>query len=239
MGRETTVDPRTNEFVFEFRFKPNAYVFDNRGEWAETLLRDFNLEHWAIDDNSVRLFNKQQSKELVVGFSNAALVARDVETKNYFPELATKMVHSVLNLTNFGSLVLVNRLGVRSRFCTPFSGPFGKLVERFARVYAQPSSSVMKAVGDSARLVDIGAPLNFEDEDGLFNTMCGPMNRDQLKQFFLKKDGLPEVALFFDIDYFQRPAIKMTAGQISPVVVTYASKSWELHERLRDLILRG
>ncbi len=239
MARESTVDPRTNEFVFEFRFKPNAHIFDYRGEWAETIARDFDLEHWAIDDNSVRLFNKQQSKELMVGFSNAALIVRDVETKNYFPELATKMIHSVLNLAEFGSPVLINRLGVRSRFCTPFGGPFDKLMERFANAYVQPSPTVMKAVGNSARLVDIGAPLNFEDEDGLFNTTCGTMNRDQLKQFFLKKEGLPEVALYFDIDYFQRPATKMNAGQVSPIVVNYAHKSWELHDRLRDLILRG
>ena len=53
----------------------------------------------------------------------------------------------------------------------------------------------------NAKLLDIAGPLDFQDQYGNFNTLSGPIHEGQIGQFFDRKEGLPAVGLFFDIDY--------------------------------------
>ncbi len=229
---------KVNEIVAEFRYPPNARVLDRRGEWAAILSKAFELKEWAIDNSSIRLMNKEQSRLLCVGFRNSFLFLIDSESQTYFSDLATKMVRSVFSLDGFGSPT-IDRIGVRSKFGTPFTGKFPDLVKRFARNYAVPTDRALKVFPPSARLIDIGSPLNFEDEDGFFNTTCGPMERNQMKQFFSKSEGFPEVGLYFEIDYFRSPSLVMTADELSKTITDFAFKSWDFHDRVNDAVLKG
>jgi hypothetical protein len=239
MAKDAKVDPRTNEIVTEIRFPPNARVLDHRGEWATILSEELDLKEWAIDENTVKLTNAAASRFVSVGFQNAVVMARDVETKNFFPDFAGKVIRKLFSFENFGPLILVRRLGVRSKYCTQFKGDFSELVRLLAQHYVAPTHSVVKTFGPSAKLVDIGAPLNFEDEQDFFNTNCGPMKRGQLRQFFQKNEGFPDVALYFEIDYFSRPDAKLKADDVIRDVSRFATRSWEFNERVRDAVIKG
>jgi hypothetical protein len=238
MPKEQGVDPRTNELITEVRFKPNPRVLDHRGEWAEALISSLDLPAWQIDDNSVKVANKDATRIVTLGFQNVIAQARDIETKNFFPEFASKAIRTIFTLDGFGP-VEVGRIGVRSKFCNYFRGEFSDLVSRSSQRYVMPTKALANVFGRSARLIDIGAPLNFEDEDGFFNTNCGPMNRDQLKQFFVKNEGFPEVGLYFEIDYFSKPQSILRAEVVAESVSRFAVKSWEFNERIRDMVLKG
>jgi hypothetical protein len=126
------VDSITNEHVLEIRYKPNPKVLDHRGTWAEEISRHMELSEWRIVENRIDIFSKTQDVHAFVGFRNAGLVARDTPTANFFPDKAVKLLRYLFSLEGFGDPLTVERLGVRSRFCTPFDGTFETLCERYA-----------------------------------------------------------------------------------------------------------
>ena len=48
---------------------------------------------------------------------------------------------------------------------------------------------------------------------------------------------MPEVALYFDIDYWKEPKELIEGKDVMKIVKTYAEEIWEIHERISNLIL--
>jgi hypothetical protein len=239
MAKERKVDLRSNEVVTEIRYPANARVLDRRGEWTAILSDEFDLKQWAIDENTVKLSNADGSRLVSVSFRNAIVMGRDLSTKNLFPDYAAKVVNRLVGFEGFGSSLYVERLGVRSKFCNQFKGSFIELVQAFAQRYVTPSQGIATVFGAAAKLVDMGAPLNFEDSDDFYNTNCGPMKRGQLRQFFTKDDGFPEVGLYFEVDYFTRPRAVLKPDNVIETISRLALRSWEFNERVRHLVTKS
>jgi len=231
------VDTITNEHVLEIRYRPNPRVLDHRGAWAQLISEHMGLKHWQIVENRLDSFSEKQVEHAFVGFRNAGYTAADTPTRNFFPERATKLLRLLFTLGDFGEDLFVERLGVRSRFCTPFSSSFEELVDLVARQYLTPTEAAREAVGAKAKLIDIGAPLNFADGLGNFNTTLGPMAAKQLSEFFRKDEGFPPVGLYYDIDYFVRPDRLLRGKEILSTVGTLADEAWDRHDSVRALVL--
>ena len=226
-----------NECVFEIRYRPNARVLDSRGDWAEELSRSMELPQWSIIENRVDLFTTDQSRRAFVSFRNAGFQAIDVPTRDYFPDQATKLMRTLLTFDTFGDRILVERIGVRQRFATPYDGTFDDLASRFASRYVSVTESARKAIGEDSVLVDVGAPLNFRDRLGEFHTVAGPMRSEEFPKFFTKNESFPDVGLYFDIDYFRQPKAAFGEREIATFVTASFRSGWERHERVLALIL--
>lgn len=57
-------------------------------------------------------------------------------------------------------------------------------------------------------LYDIGFPFVFENDNRKISITFGPMLQDQMKGFFEFEEGLPEEALFIDVDYIDKVGMK-------------------------------
>lgn len=224
-----------SEHIFEIRYKPNPKILDHRGTWAELISKHMDLSEWMIVENRIDIYDKESKNRAFVGFSNAGFVCCDSPTANYFPEKTIKFFRFVLNLDDFGSSPFIMRVGVRSKFCTPFLGSFEQLCDRYSQRYLMLTEKAWDAI--NAKLIDIGGPLNFVDRHGNFNTISGPMPAEQMKQFFSHKKEFPEVGLYYDIDYWQKSEKPVDGKEITQLISTFAKESWERHERVRDLIL--
>lgn len=231
------VDSITNEHVLEIRYKPNPKVLDHRGRWAEQISEYMDLRHWGIIENRIDIFSDNQVEHAFIGFKNSGYIAADTPTKNFFPDKASKLFRFLFSLEDFGESLFLERIGVRSRFCTPYGGSFEDLTNLFVEKFICLTTEAKDAIGNQAKLIDIGAPLNFVDRLGNFNTMSGPMIKKQLNDFFRKAEGFPEVGLYFDIDYFLRPEKLVQGKEILSYIRSFAEEAWDRHERICSLII--
>ena len=225
-----------SEHVLEVRYKPNAKILDYRGTWAEGISKEMELDQWGIVENRVDVYNKDKTILAFVGYKNAGFVVHDAQTKNYFSDKAVKFFKYLFSLEGFGKELHVNRIGVRSRFAKKYDGPFEELVQKYEQNYLTLNPEAAKVI--DAELVDIGGPLNFKDKAGNFNTMSGPMESKQLVRFFDRdSDTLPEVSLFFDIDYWIKPDEIMAERHVLNKVKTFAEASWERFEDICHIVI--
>jgi hypothetical protein len=237
VGAGRAKEAETNELIFEIRYRPNARLLDVRGDLATEIAAEMGLPDWLIIENRVDLFAKDQSQYAFVGFRNAGFKTVNAPTKDLFPDKAAKLMRMLFKNPAFGTTINVDRIGVRSRFSNPFAGTFEELCVRFATRYVSITEAT-KELLDDAKLVDIGAPLNFTDRLGNFNTMSGPMKREQFKQFFQREDPYPQVGLYYDIDYFKQPKSAMDDRDVAGAIKSFALAGWERHQRVRDFILK-
>ena len=226
-----------NEQVFEIRFKPDPEVLDHRGEWAKSTSAHLGMEHWQIVDNRFDVFNEKQVEHFFVSFRNAGYSAINTPGKSFFSERSGKFLRHLYGLTGFNDNLFIERIGVLSKFCTPFKGKYDDLVSLFSQKYMGLTDEAHEAIGKNAKIADIGAPVNFEDRFGTFNTGCGPAKRAQLQEFFSKHTSLPEIGFFYYIDYFQTPKGNLKGKDIIEIIAKLSLESWERHERVRNLVL--
>lgn len=234
---DKSISREVNEHILEIRYKPNARVLDFRGELAASISQHMELTEWRIDNNRVDVHSKDQATRMFVAFRNAGAALRNTSLPDYFPNQATKFTRHLFTLKPLSDPVTVERLGVRSRFATPSPLPFTELLHQFETKVLNVSKEALAAF--DARLIDIGAPLNFETKSGKINTNSGPMEREQLARFFEfeKKEDLPEVALYLEFDYWLRPTEPLSVKEIVALIKLYADENWQRHLRLRSLVL--
>ncbi len=230
---------RQNECTFEIRYKPNTITLDRRGEWAEALTNHTRLEHWRVDLNRIDVFSEDQDIHAYVGYKNAGLTLNDAPNKDFFPNYVHNLLSFVFKLNGFGDPKHIERIGVRKKFCTPFTGSFDDLLKRYSTKYLTIPEQAWNSLGAGTRLTDIGGHLNFEDKVGNFNTMCGPMPQKQFSDYFSNPGSFPDVGLYYDIDYWVRPQKKMSGKDVIATIKNLFNAGWERHSRVRDLIIKG
>ena len=231
--------PHASQNVLEVRFKPNARILDRRGDWVETLASKLDLPRWQIIDNRVDLFTEDRSLRAFISFRNFGYIAEDVKKLSQHQDWARKALKAVFTLPGFPTPLQTVRVGVRGRFCVAYSGSFESLRDLIVASYVAPSEALTAALGSEVLLKDIGAPLNFSDDVGNFNTHCGAMRRDQLKQFFENRDGLPEVALYYDVDYWQNEPATLGQYDLIAKVESYSKAVRTRFKQATELVLAG
>jgi len=123
-------------------------------------------------------------------------------------------------------------------FCTPFWGSFSELRDRFSTRYLNITKQGIEAIGSDAKLIDIGAPLDFTDSIGNFKTLFGPMQGEQFGDFFTRKGEFPSVGTFYNIDYSSHPQKQLTGIQVIETIREFLDAGWDRHARVRDLLIK-
>lgn len=234
MNKKNEIPKCLNEYIFEIRYKPNPKILDFRGAWAEQISDLMKFSEWRIIENRIDIFDKSSKNRAFVGFKNAGFISNDVPTANYFPDRTIKFLKFILDLDGFNAPLYVDRVGVRQKSYTEFSKGFDELLSRYSTRYLILSEKLKNIMG--AKLIDIGGPLNFADKYGNFNTMSGPMNDDQARQFLNKQEVLPKIGLYIDIDYWQKPKEIVQNEKLLKLISTYTSKCWEKQQSITELI---
>lgn len=226
-----------NQHILEIRYKPNPKILDYRGTWAEMISSHMKLPEWHILENRIDIYDKAHRNHAFVGFRNSGFVCNNSPAKSYFPNRAVRFCNFVVGLDGFEKQPFVERLGIRSKFCTSFAQGFEELKNRYASKYLHLTKEAKEVI--NARLVDIGGPLNFADRLGNFNTMSGPMEKKQILRFFenIKENEVPDVGLYYDIDYWLKPNRKMNIDEISTTIKEFAECSWDRYGRIKNLVL--
>jgi len=214
-----------SDHMVELRFKPNAKMLDRRGECAEKLSAALDLPLWSIRDNRIDVFAKDKKRGVFVTHANAGVVCQDLTHPEDFADIAEKAFWAIFVLPNFGDRITARRLGVRSKFLTKFEGTFEELRTLCLERCVKPQDGYLEIM--KAHLEDVGAPLNFVDEHGHFNTHCGPMLEKQAKELVERKHDLFPVSLYFDIDYWKTPEDKIGARDSIQFIQLCGRLEWE------------
>jgi hypothetical protein len=128
----------------------------------------------------------------------------------------------------------VERLGVRHKLGVPFDGAYEVLLDHLSKNYVQLAPRLQESLHD-AHLVDIGAPLNFTDNVGNFNTSVGPVKEAQLRDFLGKREGIPAIGVYIDVDYWVKPGGLLTDSETVAKVSAFAAAAYRRAEILREL----
>lgn len=228
-----------NEHILEIRYKPNPKILDQRGKWAEEISAHMKMPDWVVVENRVDIFNKDRRDRAYVGFRSLGYICHGSQTKIYFPDQAVKFMKFVFEYDEFDKAPLIERIGVRSRFCTKYEKTFDDLRDLYCSRYVVLSDKANKAI--NAKVVDVAGYWNFADDLGNFNTQSGPMISTQISQFFNDVDiaTVPEVGLYFDVDYSVKPKRNMKEQEIVSVVHGFAERAWKRNDDLKSIVLEG
>jgi hypothetical protein len=223
------------EYITEIRYTPNPKILDYRGTWAEKIKVLTGLPKWRIDQNRVDVHTEEDTARAFVSYRNAGYVIQDSPTRNYFPDQANKLFRFLLQEEAFGKNIVVPRIGVRFRSATSFSGSFEELLDRYMKRYLVLTPQAKEIFG--GRAIDIGGSINFSTQLGKLNTTIGPMEEQQLKQFFPTRKSVPSVALYVDLDYFKEPESEMESRDVVFLVKSYSESLWDIQDRVATLVL--
>jgi hypothetical protein len=186
-----------SKHVVEVRFKPNAAILDKRGQIAESLtVKQFDF--WSISDNRIDFVNKD-CKHIsgFLSFRNAGFSSVYPMTVEYFVENAKDFIQRAWIF--FGTNEVI-RIGVRSTFLSEVSD-FENTLRAYREHFLKLNDEEVKEFG--GQLVDVGFPLNFVMGGKRFNIMTGPMKKAQALIQYGNEEGIPETAIFLDVDYFK------------------------------------
>ncbi len=223
-----------NKFILQVRYKPNARVLDYRGAWVEKISAHLQLSEWNIVENRVDIYSKNGQNRAFVSFTDCGFVTNDVPSREYFSDQATRLIKYLLGLEGFDAPLFVNRIGVRSTFYRPFNGKFEDLLGKYAGRFLNVSEKVHGIM--AAQVVDIGGPIYFKGDRCNFNTMSGPMKADQARIFLERSDKLPDLGLYFDIDYWKKPLQVIPNNDIFDFINRSSKESWEKYDKVVELV---
>lgn len=190
---------RLTSHLMEVRFQPQMTALDFRGQWAEEFRKRLNLPIADVDLHGFKV--RGPNAFAFMSYRNLGYQVDNPDDPSQFVTKSTEVIK--LAISKLGKPVQVIRVGVRQKIATPFEGSLAELIAKYQAHYGAPYPATLAAWG--GRLVDIGMPLNFEDESGMFNTTSGAMTADQLSQYMDgDSEDLPRVSLYTEIDYFAK-----------------------------------
>ncbi len=194
-----------------------------------------DLSEWRITENRLDIQNKENTIRAFVSYKNTGITVRNTPTRNFFPDQGSKLLRFLFEQKPYGNPLWIGRIGVRYRFATCIDSNFNTLLERYLDRYLNLTNQAKDAL--SAGIIDIGCPINLRTNNGFLDTNSGPMQKDQLKLFFDFEKDLPELALYFDLDYWKEPKDLVEGKELVRIVKLFAEEIWDIHERVINLIL--
>jgi hypothetical protein len=226
----------TSEMILEIRYKPNMRIIDNRGRICQEIVSGANFDQWKVNESTVEFIDNKHNEKAYIGVNNMGYIVKKPLTDNYFIDKISKFIKSSFALNEFNNSLDVLRIGLRYRFCDEFHGQFASLLRNFDSRYISLTDKA-KSLMD-AEVIDSGAPLNFKDKLGFFNTTCGPMEGKQIIDFFEGHSELPSVGFYFDIDYFIKPNRIMSKDEVSKQVKLFDLAAKDRYRKISDLIMK-
>ena len=212
----------------DFLIRSNvAEVLRNEGwevceaESAEAAFEMLHRDRWSLVFCDVRLSDKSNEE----GYA----VLRSFTEEQPEAQIILMTGHG----SAVGALDAVSS-GAYDYLMKPFA--FDELLARFISKYGGPKESADRLLG--GKLQDILLVLERADSLGNFRCNSGPMPRAQLSQFFQDRKDMPEVSLFFEVDYWLRPSKPLSHDQIIAQIREFADAGWSKFEVIRELVFR-
>lgn len=222
-----------NEHILEIRFTPNPKLLDYRGSFSEQIGILMGLPHWKIDTNRVDIFDDNETRKFFLSFRNFGSIIRNSDTKNYFSDQSVKFAKFLLDKKEFGTPI-IDRIGVRSRFCVLYDGTYEELLQQFATHYITVNPELANAI--EGKIFDLNFPINFKTPNGSINTNVGPINNEQFKGYFPFSSIDLQTGIFIDLDYWKTP--KETFNQnVLKAVKKYGESNWEIAQKIVDILV--
>ncbi len=227
------------ENVLEIRYAANSLFLDNRGEILRGIEEPLGFSHWKIGQDNIELFDDPEGTDRAfLSYNNFGYALKNAKTDSSFQDKALNLLEQVYSLPFFQDVNEIKRIGVRMRSCKKAKRmDFNELLNSYTSKYLIINENYKNQLG--ADLIDVGGNLNFKDSVGNFNTVSGPMEEAQLKEFFGDNKGLPKVALYYDIDYFYIPDEneKFEKNDVVSKVESFCQKITERNEKFYHSIL--
>ena len=233
MGNEQQ-SKKISEHIFEIRYKPNPEFLDYRGIYVKGVSNLLGLTHWKIDENRVDLSDEMSNIKAFVSFRNFGISINESCDKNYFPNQANKLVRYLLTQKPFTNPIFITRIGVRTRVAYSFEIGFEKLLETYTNKIFTLTDEVRQILDN--KIVDVSLPIFFKTEKGQLNTQSSPMTGDQLRDYFPNRVDLPDVAMYFDLDYWKEPNQDLRIDTITSLIKDYSIESWNIIEQIAVLL---
>jgi hypothetical protein len=231
-----------NEYILEIRFKPNPKVLDCRGKWAELLASVLNMPHWRISENRIDIYgDKEKIEEALensfISFRNAGYVIKNCPSGNHFFKRTKLLIEFLFDRKEaFGKKIHIERIGVRSRFGNEFIGSFNDMLDLYMENYMSPNSNIRTLF--DADIIDFGGHLTFKNKSSEveMTTMTGPMEKEQLKNFFPFVDNPPEPIFYFEIDSFIKPDVELDIFKVQKTVDELIRSNWSKNNNVVRLV---
>lgn len=240
---------KTNEeiiarHILEIRHQPYMKFLDMKGELASiiTKLDRFSFQYWSLSDDRVDFMDKSEKIKSFISSTNYGFVIEDSPTLNYFRGQSLLYLKELFKQIDLSDRDII-RIGGRSFFLVDSKESFESIKKKYLERFINLNPEITKIF--ESNLIDVGAPFNFKEKDGTrsFNTMSGPMEKEQMRQFFnVKKiypdDKFPDAALYFEIDYFVKDIGKIKNDALLKLINQNIDRSIELFKKFKDYVLK-
>ena len=222
------------EQIYEIRYRPNPILMDHRGQIVQQMKKELGYTESKFDPVRVDAKTKKGDERSFVSIGNAGLTIDQAGGTELFMEKFKSVFDVMFGFDFMESPIHIARIGVRAKFLVDCGLTFERLRKHFLERYVRIHDAA-EAVYD-ASIVDVAAPLNFTDKLGSFNTNSGPMRVSQAKDLFNPNLPVPDVGLYYDIDYYTKPEKEMENSEIVEQIETFAKANLDRFGSIRELI---
>lgn len=218
--------------IFELRFPPLIGFFDRQSALLDALYSDRktkrkNFEHWQLGSNRIDVFDADQKRAFFFSFQNCGFSCGDPPTANYLRDQLQKYLR--LSLQALGDpLEEILRVGFRETTIVPVED-FNRLRDTLVEVFLRTDNAFFTSLG--APIADLHFPIVFKRGSDSFKITLGPAQKNELEATWGKDSGLPERALYLDVDYYT------TEPQTTPDPVTHATNFITKAQAMQNKIL--
>lgn len=221
-----------NEQILEIRFAPNPKILDYRGTFSEQIQALMGLVHWKIDTNRIDVYDDNETRRFFLSFRNFGTVIRNTDTRNYFSDQSIKFARFLIDKKEFGSPI-IDRVGVRSRFCIRYDSSYETLLEQFSSKLITFTPQFLTAI--DGKIIDFNFPFIIKTSSGVINANIGPINNEQFKEQFPFSNIEIGQGIFIDVDYWDKPK-DIQKNNLIPKIKKYGDSNWEFAQNIINLI---
>lgn len=233
-----------NRHILEIRHTPYMKFLDNKGNIANSILKlsNFNFKYWSLKNDRIDLMDGSEKIKIFTSLTNYGMVIEDSPSPNYFKDQAIIFIKNLFEIEGFSERD-IKRIGTRSFFLVDRNIKFNIIKSRYQEKYLNLNPN-MNEIFD-ADIDDIGAPFIFSEKNNKkngFNTMSGPMVKEQMKKYFPQSniysdETLPNTALYFDIDYFTKDIGKINKDDLLKIVKKNINRATDIFTKYKDYVL--
>ena len=136
----------------------------------------------------------------------------------------------------FGKDLLLHRIGVKIKIGTKFDGTFDEILKIYSENYLVPNEK-LSTVFD-ADIADIGGYVTFRTKDDVdIQSMSGPMEEEQIKQFFPFVEDPPNPIFYFEIDSSIKPNEELNGKRIEKIIGDLIRLDWSTNNKVIKMLL--
>jgi len=215
---------------------PNPAFLDYRGKVVNEMKEKLGLSEWNIADNIVKAYNSDKTEKAFCAYNRIGYSLLNPETNNLFSDKFNKHIRGLVSNEYFENEFTIKRIGVRLRTMKQTELSLKDLVLKFKNIILH--EKFVDGINDCQDYEDIGFNINLKDEVGFYNIGFGPMEKKQAREFFkeVNENLIPEVGIFFDVDYFVKEDFNLKDHKIFGLVKNLENKCYYRRDQFIKII---